>query len=77
MNKCENQTEERFNLLEIKIAYLEDFINKLQDVTLKQDKTLQQIEMRQIALLIFNPVCKYEIGKRSFFPSIRSIAIES
>ena len=47
MNKCENQTEERFNLLERKIAYLEDFINKLQDVTLKQDKTLQSLEYEQ------------------------------
>lgn len=47
MDDCKNQTEERFNRLEIKIAYLEDFITKLQDVALKQDKILHALEQKQ------------------------------
>ncbi|MCR4823386.1 MAG: SlyX family protein [Treponema sp.] len=37
----DKETEERFIALEMKIAYMDDFINKLQNETVENQKTIQ------------------------------------
>jgi len=37
----DKETEERFIALEMKIAYMDDFINKLQSETVENQKTIQ------------------------------------
>ncbi|MBQ0051178.1 MAG: SlyX family protein [Treponema sp.] len=37
----DKETEERFIALETKIAYMDDFINKLQEETVENQKTIQ------------------------------------
>lgn len=39
----EKENEERFMNLEIKIAYLEDFVNQLQEVTVENQKTIENL----------------------------------
>lgn len=41
--KKEKENEERFMNLEIKIAYLEDFVNQLQEVTVENQKTIENL----------------------------------
>lgn len=41
--KKEKGNEERFMNLEIKIAYLEDFVNQLQEVTVENQKTIENL----------------------------------
>ncbi len=36
-----NETNERFIALEMKVAYMEDFINKLQEVCVENQKTIE------------------------------------
>lgn len=36
----ENEYEERFTAVEIKLAYLEDFVNKLQNIAVEQGNTV-------------------------------------
>lgn len=38
---CSFNSEERFMALEMKIAYLEDFVNKLQEVAVEQGETIE------------------------------------
>lgn len=40
-----NQTEERFTQLETKLAYMEDFIEKLQNVTVEHEKTIEELKI--------------------------------
>ncbi|MBR1715092.1 MAG: SlyX family protein [Treponema sp.] len=37
----ENEINERFIALEMKVAYMEDFINKLQEVCVENQKTIE------------------------------------
>jgi SlyX protein len=37
----DNETNERFIALEMKVAYMEDFINKLQEVCVENQKTIE------------------------------------
>lgn len=37
----DKETEERFMALEMKIAYMDDFISKLQEETVENQKTIQ------------------------------------
>ena len=43
MDIIEMENEERFMNLEIKIAYLEDFVNQLQEVTVENQKTIENL----------------------------------
>ena len=46
----ENDTAERFERLEIKLAYMEDFMRKIQDVTLEQGKAIDGLKAENKAL---------------------------
>jgi len=46
----ENDTAERFERLEIKLAYMEDFVRKIQDVTLEQGKAIDGLKAENKAL---------------------------
>ena len=37
----DKETEERIIALETKLAYMEDFVNQLQEVSVEQDKTIE------------------------------------
>jgi len=39
----EKETEERFINLEMKLAYMEDFINQIQEVTVENQKTIENL----------------------------------
>lgn len=39
-----NQIEDRFTQLETKLAYMEDFIEKLQNVTVGHEKTIAELK---------------------------------
>lgn len=49
-NMTENEIAERFERLEIKLAYMEDFMRKIQDVTLEQDKAIDVLKAENKAL---------------------------
>ena len=45
------QIEERFITLETKFAYLEDFVSKLQEVVLSQNKTIDKLVVENKKLI--------------------------
>lgn len=46
----EKETEERFTALEMKLAYMEDFVNQIQDVAVEQEKTIELLR-KEIKLM--------------------------
>ena len=40
----EKETDERLTAIEMKLAYLEDFLNQIQDVTVEQAKTIDKLQ---------------------------------
>ena len=46
----EKETEERFTALEMKLAYMEDFVNLIQDVAVEQAKTIELLK-KEIKLM--------------------------
>lgn len=44
MNKTETQTDERITALEMKIAWLEDFVQQIQQVAVEQAQTINRIQ---------------------------------
>lgn len=46
----EKETEERFTALEMKLAYMEDFVNQIQDVAVEQAKTIELLK-KEIKLM--------------------------
>ena len=39
-----NEMEERLTNIEMKLAYLEDFVNQLQEVAVENSKTIERLE---------------------------------
>lgn len=39
----EKETDERLTAIEMKLAYMEDFVNQIQDVTVEQAKTIDKL----------------------------------
>lgn len=39
-----NQTDERLTALEVKVSYLEDFLNQIQEVAVGQSKEIQNLK---------------------------------
>ena len=39
----EKETDERLTSIEMKLAYMEDFVNQIQDVTVEQAKTIDKL----------------------------------
>ena len=39
-----NEMEERLTNIEMKLAYLEDFLNQLQEVAVENSKTIERLE---------------------------------
>ncbi|MBQ1629421.1 MAG: SlyX family protein [Treponema sp.] len=46
----EKETEERFTALEMKLAYMEDFVNQIQEVAVEQEKTIELLR-KEIKLM--------------------------
>lgn len=44
MNEMETQTDERITALEMKIAWLEDFVQQIQQVAVEQAQTINRIQ---------------------------------
>ena len=40
----EKETDERLTAIEMKLAYLEDFVNQIQNVTVEQAKTIDKLQ---------------------------------
>ena len=40
----EKETDERLPAIEMKLAYMEDFVNQIQDVTVEQAKTIDKLQ---------------------------------
>ena len=40
----EKETDERLTAIEMKLAYMEDFVNQIQDVTVEQAKTIDKLQ---------------------------------
>ena len=40
----ENETEERLTSIEMKLAYMEDFVNQIQNVAVEQAKTIDKLQ---------------------------------
>ena len=40
----EKETDERLTAIEMKLAYTEDFVNQIQDVTVEQAKTIDKLQ---------------------------------
>lgn len=40
----EKETEERFTALEMKVSFLEDFLNQVQEVAVEQAKTIELLK---------------------------------
>lgn len=40
----EKETDERLTSIEMKLAYMEDFVNQIQDVTVEQAKTIDKLQ---------------------------------
>ena len=40
----EKETDERLTAIEMKLAYMEDFVNQIQDVTVEQAKTIDKVQ---------------------------------
>lgn len=40
----EKETDERLTAIEMKLAYMEDFVNQIQDVTVEQAKTIDNLQ---------------------------------
>ena len=46
----EPKTDDRLTAIEMKLAYMEDFVNQIQDVTVEQTKTIDKLQ-KEIKLL--------------------------
>ena len=46
----EKETDERITAIEMKLAYMEDFVNKIQNVAVEQAKTIDKLE-KEIKLM--------------------------
>lgn len=40
----EKETDERLTSIEMKLAYMEDFVNQIQEVTVEQAKTIDKLQ---------------------------------
>ena len=40
----EKETDERLTSIEMKLAYMEDFVNQIQDVAVEQAKTIDKLQ---------------------------------
>ena len=40
----ENETSERLTAIEMKLAYMEDFVNQIQNVAVEQTKTIDKLQ---------------------------------
>ena len=40
----EKETDERLTAIEMKLAYMEDFVNQIQDVAVEQAKTIDKLQ---------------------------------
>ena len=40
----ETNTDERLTAIEMKLAYMEDFVNQIQDVAVEQAKTIDKLQ---------------------------------
>lgn len=40
----EKETDERLTAIEMKLAYMENFVNQIQDVTVEQAKTIDKLQ---------------------------------
>ena len=40
----EKETDERLTAIEMKLAFMEDFVNQIQDVTVEQAKTIDKLQ---------------------------------
>lgn len=40
----EKETDERLTSIEMKLAYMEDFVNQIQNVTVEQAKTIDKVQ---------------------------------
>lgn len=40
----ENETNERLTAIEMKLAYMEDFVNQIQNVAVEQTKTIDKLQ---------------------------------
>ena len=46
----ENETNERLTAIEMKLAYMEDFVNQIQNVAVEQTKTIDKLQ-KEIKLM--------------------------
>ena len=46
----ENETSERLTAIEMKLAYMEDFVNQIQNVAVEQTKTIDKLQ-KEIKLM--------------------------
>ncbi len=46
----EKETEERLTAIEMKLAYMEDFVNQIQNVAVEQTKTIDKLQ-KEIKLM--------------------------
>jgi SlyX protein len=46
----QNETNDRLTAIEMKLAYMEDFVNQIQNVAVKQTKTIDKLQ-KEIKLM--------------------------
>lgn len=46
----DHENEERITALEVKVSYLEDFLNQIQEVAVEQEKTIETLK-KEIKLM--------------------------
>ena len=46
----QNETNERLTAIEMKLAYMEDFVNQIQNVAVEQTKTIDKLQ-KEIKLM--------------------------
>jgi len=44
VNAMEQETDERLTAIEMKLAYMEDFVNQIQNVAVEQAKTIDRLQ---------------------------------
>ena len=44
VNAMEQETDERLTAIEMKLAYMEDFVNQIQNVAVEQAKTIDKLQ---------------------------------
>ena len=63
----EKETDERLTAIEMKLAYMEDFVNQIQNVTVEQAKTIDKLQKEM--KLMSDRVCEMSNAMEGDIPN--------